>query len=374
MTLHHEFGPSILSSIQKCGAFVQSEGDNEKAEAGSLRHEATQTGDLSILEGELGALEVVKRARDFIASQTALHHFNGLTLYEVHLELPQVNFGTADYLRFNLDQTEALLVDLKFGAWSVAKAKTNLQLLNYAAAAFACYPTLKRILGIIWQANGNVSTRWFNRKYLDLYTQRVERIVSKATRARANPRPEDFTPDPLNCSFCARVGCPARVQLASALVAAWTKTPVALPKPFSLTRVDLDTLSALKRLCGALTTFAEAVNNEAKRRVFDEGAMISGYEIRERSGKRTLTGESKVETAITILDRFWAERYPDIPLVMADIILPIVELSVAEIEKQLGRHAPRGQAIATQKLVAETLEKAGLVEAVPQFYLAAIKT
>jgi hypothetical protein len=374
MTTHHPFGPSIVYAIKKCGALVPAEGDSQMAEAGSLRHEVFGSGDFLALGGDEQAVQTVKMARAYVDELCARYGFNGKVFHEVTLELPGVNFGTCDYLKFNSDGTEALLLDLKFGAWSVKAARSNLQLLNYAAAAFETYPHLRRILGVIWQVGGRVSTRWFNRQYLPRYTQTIRSIVERAMRIRANPQPGDFHPDPVNCSFCARVNCPARVQLASALVSAWAKTPVTICRPFSLTRIDLDTLTALKRLCGALNTFTDAVNNEAKRRVFDEGVAIPGYEIRERSGKRTLTGEAKVETAIALLGEFWRERYPEIPLDIPNIILGIVELSVGEIEKNIARHAPRGQSLLVQKAVAEVLEKAGLIEAVPQFFLAAVKT
>src|SRR6516164_2154534 len=69
MTEHHRFGPSQLEHYDPrtragkrgCYAFVPGEAlSTQDAEAGSLKHQAAAARDLSLLEGDLAAIEEVK--------------------------------------------------------------------------------------------------------------------------------------------------------------------------------------------------------------------------------------------------------------------------------------------------------------------------
>ena len=96
---------------------------------------------------------------------------DGEEFHEVLLTLGQVNYGTCDYLKFNKEGTEAVLVDLKFGFVECPNAKTNLQLLNYAAAAFFTFPKLKRIFGAIFMVRRRY--RYFAVSIIGGFTQSI---------------------------------------------------------------------------------------------------------------------------------------------------------------------------------------------------------
>ena len=57
----------------------------------------------------------------------------------------------------------------------------------------------------------------------------------------------------------------------------------------------------------------------------------------------------------------------------ANYVMQNVELSISDLEKEVGKLAPRGKATLAKKIVADSLEKAGLINASKVFYLSAIK-
>jgi hypothetical protein len=378
---HHPFGPSKLERFFPqtggCGALIEApQIDLAKAEQGTLNHLAISTGDLSVLEGDALMEALVKAARNFLEFESL--RLDGEEFHELRVEMPGVLFGTLDYVKFNKEKTKAILIDFKFGSWKPkwdrSSSTKNLQILAYCSSLFSDpkFPRLSRIFAIIYHVQSNTAYRHtYAQRYNYKYHNLIAGIVANAQRAQTNPRPEDFTPSPVICGFCARLNCPARIELARSLVAAWTGEPVMLPH-LKLTSLSLQELGALKRLTNALKAFCTATDDEAKRRAIDEGALIPGYELRERSGKRTITGPN-IQLAASVIQEVWRTLYPSIELPLKDILSMLVEIGVGDIEKHIARYAPRGTVLRTQKLISEALAEAKLVEAMPQYILAAIK-
>ena len=130
-------------------------------------------------------------------------------------------------------------------------------------------------------------------------------------------------------------------------------------------------MAALKKLSNVFKTFSAAVDSEAKRRAFDQGDIIEGYEIAEKSGTRTVVGASDITTASKLLAEAWDELgYP--PQKWGDYILDNTELSIGDLEKEIGKLAPKGKGMLAKKIIADSLEKAGLIQANKIFYLRAI--
>src|SRR4029077_2191737 len=126
--------------------------------------------------------------------------------------------------------------------------------------------------------------------------------------------------------------------LMGTLVTQWTGKPVELPR-LNLLEVSTPQLSSLKKLSNVFKTFSAAVDNEAKRRAFDEGDIVEGYEIAEKSGTRTVVGAEYITKASKVLAAEWynlhfgGENW-------GDYILANTELSVADLEKAIGKAAP----------------------------------
>jgi len=186
-----------------------------------------------------------------------------------------------------------------------------------------------------------------------------------------SPTPKDFTPDAVNCSFCVRLNCPARLALMGTLVTQWTQKPVELPH-LNLLEVTTPQLAQLKRLSNVFKTFSTAVDNEAKRRAFDEGDVVDGYEIAEKSGTRTVIGAEQITAASVEILRVWRELGWD-GEAWGDYIANNMELSVSDLEKEIEKLAPYGKKTLAKKKIVEALEKACLINASSIFYLSAIK-
>jgi hypothetical protein len=373
---HHPQPPSNLERLdpesQGCSAFEASSEGGPMAAVGSLQHVAWATNDLSLLGGDEKLIaEVVATARYFEDFPIL---FDGEELREVRLEIPHVNFGTLDLLRFNAKRNRALVGDAKFGAWSVTPARRNLQGINYAAAVFLNYPSVRRVTVAFYQAKkGTGSVHTFYSCSLPKMVSRVRRIVENAQRVLRNPQPEDFTPHPVNCGFCHRINCPARLKLASTLVTAWNGKPIALPT-LDLLHLPTPQLGALKKLSNVFKTFAKAIDDEAKRRAVQEDDVVEGYELRQRWHSRTVVGSESILKATEVLNDFWDRTYSGAnSLPLEELIKNSVELSLGKIEECAAKAAPPGEKLHSQELTFQALYQAGLVTGNQFSYLIATK-
>lgn len=373
---HHPFGPSILASFDPksrgCRVYQPSKEIHWKTPAGSLKHSAFANRDFTILEGDEQAEAEVRTAWAFINQETT--KYDGPEDFEVYLK-NEINFGHLDYLKFNRLGFRAFVGDLKFGEWPVTPANKNLQLLNYIVLVFDNYSRVEHVRGVIYHSKSRSATQVaYRRKSLPHLKERIAQIVAEATRAAVKPERADYTPSPTICGFCTRIACPARIELAQSLVAAWHQQPVVLTPTLNPAALDNRRLAELKRLGTAVRSFADAVDAEAKRRAVEEDSIIPGYVLTTRSGKRTIVGASHINHAQSVILDAWIEAYPETPLAVGELMLSLVEVGVGDLEKQIGQQAPRGEVTRAQKLIAKALMSAKLVEATPQIVLAPIKT
>ena len=369
---HHEYGPSKLENYDPrsggCAAFIPNSESNEKAEFGSLKHKALAEQDLRFLEGDSKAENEVVRVLDFINSTKAEYpiHYSELTLKTERI------FGTLDHLGMDADQKKGIIIDAKFGAWSVTTAQKNLQGWAYCLLAFTNFPTLNKIKLVFYAAKSGTHTEYtFWRYRVPGLEKRIYGIINRAQRVKEAPTLKDYHPSAVNCSFCVRLNCPARLALMGTLVTQWTGKPVSLPH-LDLLQVTTPQLAGLKKLSNVFKTFSAAVDSEAKRRAFDQGDVIEGYEISEKSGTRLVVGAENVTKASGVVANEWNK------LEFSDgewgrYVMENVELSISDLEKEVMKLAPRGKATLAKKMIADSLEKAGLVNASKVYYLSAIK-
>ena len=369
---HHEYGPSKLENYDPrsggCAAFIPNPESNEKAEFGTLKHTATSTRDLSFLGGDSRAEADVARVVEFIESTKKDYP---ITYSEITLKTEKI-FGTLDHLGLDAKRKKGIIVDAKFGAWSVTPAQKNLQGWSYVLLAFNAYPSLNKIKLVFYAARSGTHTEYtFWRYRLPALEKRIYGIVDRARRVKEAPTLKDYTPHAVNCSFCLRLNCPARLALMGSLVTQWTGKPVELPT-LDLLQVTTPQLASLKKLSNVFKTFSAAVDSEAKRRAFDSGDIIEGYEIAEKSGTRLVVGAEQITGASKVLAAEW-DKLEFSGVDWGDYVMKNVELSIADLEKEVGKLAPRGKATLAKKIVADALEKACLVNANKVYYLSAIK-
>ena len=369
---HHEYGPSKLENYDPrsggCAAFIPNPESNEKAEFGTLKHTATSTRDLSVLGGDSRAEADVARVVEYIESTKKEYP---ITYSEITLKTEKI-FGTLDHLGLDADQKKGIIIDAKFGVWTVTTAQKNLQGWAYVLLAFHAYPSLHKIKVVFYAARTGLHSEYtFWRYRLPAMEKRIYGIIDRAIKAKEAPTSKDFTPDAVNCSFCTRINCPARLALMGTLVTEWTGKPVSLPH-LDLLQITTPQLAGLKKLSNVFKTFSAAVDAEAKRRAFDQGDIIEGYEIAEKSGTRLVVGANNITEASKVLAKEW-ENLEFSGVDWGAYVLQNVELSLADLEKEVGKLAPRGKATFAKKIVADSLEKAGLINCSKIFYLSAIK-
>lgn len=373
---HHKYGPSKLENYDPksggCAAFEASGGESEKATYGSLKHAATATRDLSLLGGDANAEAEVSRMIEFIEFTREEYP---VVFSEVTLSAEKI-FGTLDHLGLDESGREAIIIDAKFGAWSVTPAKDNLQGWAYCLLTFLNYPSVNKIRLIFYAAKtGEFTEHLFRRSRLPVLEKRIYGIIDRAVAVEKEPKTKDFTPDAVNCSFCARLNCPARLALMGLLTSQWAQKPIELPH-LNLLALSTPQLGALKKLTVVFKSFAAAVDAEAKRRAFDQNDIVEGYEIREKSGPRTVVNATQITKASEILNQEWNRLFNvelRAPFDWSGYVVENVELSIADLEKAIGKAAPRGKGELAKKIIVEALEKAGLISASTIFYLSAIK-
>ena len=369
---HHEYGPSKLENYDPrsggCAAFIPNSESNEKAEFGTLKHQALATSNIDLLGGDTHAEVDVARVVEFIESTKKEYP---ISYSEITLKTEKI-FGTLDHLGLDASGKKGIIIDAKFGAWSVTTAQKNLQGWAYVLLAFHNYPSLNKIKVVFYAARTGLHSEYtFWRYRLPGLEKRIYGIIDRAIKAKEAPTSKDYTPNAVNCSFCTRINCPARLALLGNLVTAWSGKPVELPH-LDLLEVSTPQLAALKKLSNVFKTFSAAVDSEAKRRAFDQGDIIEGYEIAEKSGTRLVVGANNITNASKLLALEW-EKLEFSGVDWGDYVLQNVELSISDLEKEVMKLAPRGKATLAKKIVADSLEKAGLVNASKIFYLSAIK-
>lgn len=368
---HHEYGPSKLENYDPrsggCYAFLPNPEESEKAAYGTLKHLVTYTRDFAPLGGDTQAEAEVTRVIEFIdLFQTEYPVIQS----ELTLKTEKI-FGTLDHLGMDEKRKKGVIVDAKFGAWSVTTARRNLQGWAYVILAFHNFPTLARIKVYFYGAKlGSYSTATFYRRQLFHLEKRVYRIIDRATLVKASPTPGDYTPNSINCSFCIRLNCPARLALMGTLVTQWAGKPVELPH-LDLLQITTPQLASLKRLSNTFKAFSSAVDAEAKRRAFDESDVVEGYEIAEKSGTRSVVGANHITEASKVLATNW-DSLSFGPQSWGNYILDHTELSVADLEKAISKAALYGKGALAKKTIIDALEKAGLIDANKIFYLRAI--
>lgn len=392
---HHPYGPSALEMYSPqhggCPHVIPHGGTNPMAQAGSLQHEVSVSGDYSRLGGLTHLEDEVKWAReqidrlyeegfkDQLFGGAYDRKFDGEEYVETTMGIEGLNFGTVDRLRYSADGMRAIVIDLKFGNWPVTPIHTphafggsNLQLFNYAVYAFFLKEQIPATVtvALIHVKTRTVSTHIYNRRQCYLMKRRIAKIIERAEMVKTKPEIVGFYPNPSNCSWCERINCPARLDLASSIVSLWKKEPIILPRPELLT-ISTEQLGLLKSFVNTLQQCIDAVNEECKRRAFDQDDVIPGYEIKQRSGKRRIVGADNISAACNLVMSKWPEWFPGVPLDLSKVAMELTELGVNDIEVAAQRAAPKGKVLRAKELVAEVLNTPELVQNNAVYYLAA---
>jgi hypothetical protein len=365
-TEHHDQGPSQLKSLALCPGFMPNETWHEITDQGSLGHYIWETGDRSKASGYPDLLGLVDKldhswTSHLLALTTGMHTGNHFTIQsEVRMEYPGLNFGTMDKKVLVPRTKFAIVGDAKFGRWGVDEAKDNLQGQNYAIYVLHENDWVRNIN--LWFGNPRreeYTNHTFSRDYiLNERLPVIKQIVSDAQEAD----PAKFKYDPVNCSFCARVNCPVRLNLASSLVAAASGQSFRVDH-LNPKKLETKDLATLKPLTLALKTLVTLVDKESKDRVIVRGEDIEGYELKQKVSRRFVQGLKAYKIAAHILER---------ELGTVVDVSECVELAFSDIENFIVQlHGSKNAAQPFIMKVREALEAAGVLTTSSYIYLAA---
>jgi hypothetical protein len=375
MTDHHPDGPSIIErkdpKRKGCKLFESAkQAPSERTVSGTKGHEAFAKRDLSLCDGDTNLELQVSNAIDFF------DRFRGdfpINYHEIRLEIPGLNFGTLDLLAFSADRTRALIGDLKFGLWPVTKASLNLQLRNYALLVFHCYPQVRSVRCVIYHAQYAISSmHLYQRRAFPRMLHYFKTLIASINAARTNPQRKDYTPSASLCGFCARLNCPARLELTSQVLTWWTGTPCPV-LDVNLAHVDNVTLSSLKKLNNALKTLSRAIDQEAHVRMVDNHEPLPGYEVREQSSPRRIIGAQNFQKTVEVLNHCFDGVLEDRLPGLQKCLLANVELSWADLERAIKEVVPNTRFSYYSNLILTKLTEAKLIDAHPVFAVRQIR-
>lgn len=366
--LHHPFSPSQLNSLEACPCYEGAQNENAAAFLGTLQHEAVErlTDDPRLSDGQAFAVSECITYAENVASL----YRNPRVLRELYMPIDEEAYvveiggvntlvntttgGFADVVIVSEDETEAVIIDWKFGRNAVTEAKSNLQGIAYLLGVHRMFPTLKKIsvrflLPHLDQKSENTFTS-------DEFADLLLRVKVVVNRARAAREAKDFLtarPNVGSCLFCANIGrCPAVAELAIKIGKKYA--PAQLPENLSPTLLaDPRQVEWGIKLADIVKTWSEAFRRQAtERSISDEAFVPEGYVLVSMPGRIRILDEPGLEN---IARQFLPpehhaalEKLRDIPVTKIDELISLI--------------SRRGEKEATVERFREALIEAGVVE------------
>lgn len=300
--------------------------------------------------------------------------FRGRQMYKV---VEHTTAGYLDYGIISADETEAEIIDFKFGKNPVTCAEKNVQGISYMLGLKRRYPNLKKcrvrflMPHIDWQTDHQFDLSSIDEMYL-----RVKTIVQRAVYA-AN-RPTDFSmarPNVGTCLFCKLVGeCPKVAELVIDIGKKFA--PLALPKDISTTALTDPVQVALgMKLAQLVGVWAEAYRARASAKAIASDFIPEGY-ILVQSQKEKIVDARKVASMAKaklqeLLTAYLTkqlgreptqEEYAKASIELAEKVEKTYDITFGPLEKLIESLAPRGQKSAASDAFRESLVAAGAVE------------
>jgi hypothetical protein len=345
--IHHPYSPSKLQSLESCPKYASAFTTSEAAEMGTKQHAVAETGidDITIPDEKAagvtaGLLFLDERRRNYPGHTYITEEYLPIDESIITVALPpDAPVGTPDkyvgttagYLDAGIisaDQTEAEIVDFKFGRVAVERADNNLQGAAYALGLLKKYPTLRTItVWFVMPHRDDITGCKFDLEELDEMRFRIRVVVARAVEA--NKDASDFStaaPNQGACMFCSHIGrCPKVTQIA--LNVGKKYAPLDIPESIStVVFTDPSEVANGLKLAAIIKTWAEAYRQQATAKSIKSDFIPEGYKLVSMS-KRTIVDAKKLgELAKTFLpeeDREKVEALYDIPLTAVEKLISV---------------------------------------------------
>jgi hypothetical protein len=245
---------------------------------------------------------------------------------------------TAGYMDIGIisaDETEAELIDWKFGNNAVEPADNNVQGIAYALGLLKKFPNLNRIkVRFIMPHLDYTTEHTFTRSDFGALMVRVRTIVRRSIEAGKDPN--DFsmaTPNTSSCLFCGLIGrCPKVAEIALKLGKKYR--PLEIPANVTPSTVsDPKDVAIGIKLAAIVATWAEAFRRQATARTVEDPNFIpDGYVLVESQRRVVVEARKLGDIAKTF-----------IPPEHQHLVDALYDVPIGELEKLVSTWAARGQ-------------------------------
>lgn len=387
--LHHPYSPSSLQNREACPKYQNRNSTSEAAIFGTIQHTVAETREDDARLSDRQA-EAVSECIAFV-EERAFRYPGGQTLQEVYLPIDedvcvvteksveqfdiytedgQTSPGfrarivnrvfegtTAGYLDFaviSADETEAEIIDFKYGKNAVTDAEDNLQGIGYMLGLKRKFPKLAKCRVIFLMPHiDELSEHLFDLSSpAELYL-RIRTVVGRSVEAAKNP--EDFSsarPNVGTCVFCALVGrCPKVAELA--LKTSQKYRPLQIPDNVNPTTLnDPKDVDAGIRLADVLKVWAEAFRRQATEKTIENSDFVpSGYILVTTQKRKLLDARRFADMAKTFL-----------PDGVREEVEKLFDIPIGPVEDLISAAAPRGSKEKTVEEFGQRVKDAGIIE------------
>lgn len=416
---HHRFSPSSLQMREACPCFENRKSDNAASIAGTKQHAVTETGiddntlgddqalhaaqcldfyerlkqslideraaaqaELEVENLRLGILDTAPLADvlDLCESYLPVDNlvffdtiekdepdiFSAGKINRVRVTVPteSTTAGYVDRALINWNRTRAILLDWKFGAWSVEEPKTNLQAISYVLGLFKLYPTLETIEFYFKLPQlAEVLYGEFKRSEIESLYLRVQTVVARAREAHKRMLDEDYsmaTPHVPACNFCVNIGvCPKIAEFACRVGHKFH--PVEIPADLTPTGLKTGNDASVGiRLSQVLAVWCKAFRAQVSDRVIRGDAPLPpGFRVEQRADREVVDSAKLKEIALRHLTTTELDS--------------LAKYAFGAIEELIKDKAPRGSKKDTVESFQEELIAEGAVKrGAPYSFLKAI--
>ena len=387
--VHHPFSPSSLQSREACAKFQNRNSTNAAAVMGSIQHNMVESrsddervsdkhaeavAQCILFAEERAALypgcSIVQEVYLPIDDEVIVVDVDSIEKFDIHTDDGQISPGfrgkrvrhvfdgtTAGYLDYAIlsaDQTEAEIIDWKFGQNAVTEAKSNAQGIAYMLGLKKIYPTLLKCRVIFMQPHiDEMSEHQFDLRNTDALYLRLRTIVGRAVEASKNKKDYSMAnPNIGTCVFCALVGeCPAVANLIIQLGKKYK--PLSVPENVNPTTInDPKDVDMGIRLADIVKTWADAFRRQATEKTIENQDFVpEGYVLVSSTKRKVLQPRLIGDIAKTFLP---PEMHKDIDA--------LYDIPLGGCEELIEMAAPRGQKEKTSDLFGAQILEAGAVE------------
>lgn len=376
--VHHPFSPSKLQALEACPKYESRSTDSAASRAGTIQHDAVdgESDNARMTDNQALAVAECLAYADSIAKK-----YKGGTVikeqylpideevieladaeYDAATEKPKNKYWrgtTAGYLDYGIvsaDETEAEIIDWKFGQWAVESTENNLQGIAYMLGLKKRFPKLKRCtVHFVLPHRDELDVHSFDLtdENFALFHCRIRRVVRTAQEARKNPA--DFSaarPNTGACLFCALIGsCPKVTEMVARVSEKFS--PLLVPQNVNPTMIlDPEDTAIGIQFAAIAKTWAESFRARAtEKSITDPDFIPVGYKLETRTNRKVLNPRLMADIA---------KKF--VPVTMDSEIEKLFDLPIGGVEEVIELATPRGQKSKAVKAFGEALLQAGAVE------------